>query len=72
MMPRGHSKSTILDVFNAWVIYCWPETQILHQGTTDDDAYKCSNGTKLVLEKHPLCADNPEVKRKKVKRNAGG
>ncbi len=65
MMPRGHSKSTILDVFNAWVIYCWPETQILHQGTTDDDAYKCSNGTKLVLEKHPLCVDNPEVKKKK-------
>lgn len=65
MMPRGHSKSTILDVFNAWVIYCCPETQILHQGTTDDDAYKCSNGTKLVLEKHPLCVDNSDVKRKK-------
>lgn len=65
MLPRGHSKSTILDVFNAWVIYCWPSTQILHQGTTDDDAYKCSSGTKDVLEKHPLCIDNPSVARKK-------
>lgn len=65
MLPRGHSKSTILDVFNAWVIYCWPQTQILHQGTTDEDAYKCSNGTKEVLEKHPLCIGNSSVKRKK-------
>lgn len=65
MLPRGHSKSTILDIFNAWVIYCWPFTQILHQGTTDEDAYKCSNGTKDVLEKHPLCLCNLEVKRKK-------
>lgn len=65
MLPRGHSKSSILDVFNAWVIYCWPETLILHQGTTDDDAFKCSNGTKNVLENHPLCVDNPNVKRKK-------
>lgn len=65
MLPRGHSKSTILDVFNAWVIFCWPSTQILHQGTTDEDAYKCSNGTKDVLEKHPLCVSNLDVKRKK-------
>ncbi|MFS1586867.1 phage terminase large subunit [Acinetobacter radioresistens] len=65
MLPRGHSKSSILDVFNAWVIYCWPETLILHQGTTDDDAYKCSNGTKNVLENHPLCIENPDMKRKK-------
>ncbi|MGS0705060.1 phage terminase large subunit [Acinetobacter sp. ANC 3781] len=65
MLPRGHSKSSILDVFNAWVIYCWPDILILHQGTTDDDAYKCSNGTKNVLENHPLCVDNEDVKRKK-------
>lgn len=61
MMPRGHSKSTILDVFNAWVIYCWPSTQILHQGTTDADAYKSSKGTRDVLLRHPLCANNHAV-----------
>lgn len=61
MMPRGHSKSSILDVFNAWVIYCWPQTQILHQGTTDSDAYKCSKGTRDVLERHPLCTNNAAV-----------
>lgn len=61
MMPRGHSKSSILDVFNAWVIYCWPKTQILHQGTTDSDAYKCSKGTRDVLERHPLCINNHAV-----------
>ncbi|HCT4389956.1 phage terminase large subunit [Acinetobacter baumannii] len=65
MMPRGHSKSTILDVFNAWVIYCWPETQILHQGTTDSDAYKCSSGTRDVLSRHPLTIDCDPVKIKK-------
>jgi hypothetical protein len=54
-------KSSILDVFNAWVIYCWPSTQILHQGTTDADAYKCSKGTRDVLERHPLCTGNPNV-----------
>ena len=61
MLPRGHSKSSILDVLNAWVIYCWPHTQILHQGTTDADAYKCSKGTRDVLEKHPLCFGNHTV-----------
>lgn len=61
MLPRGHSKSSILDVFNAWVIYCWPDTQILHQGTTDSDAYKCSKGTRDVLERHMLCIGNHNV-----------
>ncbi|WEI24227.1 phage terminase large subunit [Acinetobacter bereziniae] len=65
MLPRGHSKSTILDVFNAWVIYCWPETQILHQGTTDSDAYKCSSGTRDVLARHPLTIDCQDVHIKK-------
>lgn len=65
MLPRGHSKSTILDVFNAWVIYCYPETQILHQGTTDSDAYKCSSGTRDVLARHPLTINNDDVKIKK-------
>ena len=55
MMPRGHGKSTILDVYNAWKLYCNPEHLILHQGATDPDAYKVSRGTEQVLERHPLC-----------------
>lgn len=55
MMPRGHGKSTILDIYNAWKLYCNPEHLILHQGATDDDAAKCSRGTQQVVEKHPLC-----------------
>ncbi|OEY96046.1 transcriptional regulator [Acinetobacter proteolyticus] len=61
MLPRGHSKSSILLVFNAWVVYCWPKTQILHQGTTDPDAHKCSRGTRDVLARHPLCINNLSV-----------
>jgi hypothetical protein len=55
MMPRGHGKSTILDVYNAWKLYCSPDHLILHQGATDPDAYKVSRGTEQVLERHPLC-----------------
>ena len=54
MFPRGHSKSTNLDIFNAWLIYEDPEHWILHQGTADRDAYKCSRGTLAVLKTHPL------------------
>ncbi|MHA3051827.1 phage terminase large subunit [Acinetobacter sp. ANC 4640] len=55
MMPRGHGKSTILDIYNAWKLYSNPEYLILHQGATDPDAYKVSRGTEQVLERHPLC-----------------
>jgi hypothetical protein len=55
MMPRGHGKSTILDIYNAWRLYCNPDHLILHQGATDPDAYKVSRGTEQVLERHPLC-----------------
>ncbi len=55
MMPRGHGKSTILDIYNAWRLYCNPDHMILHQGATDPDAYKVSRGTEQVLERHPLC-----------------
>ena len=55
MMPRGHGKSTILDIYNAWKLYCNPDHLILHQGATDHDAYKVSRGTEQVLERHPLC-----------------
>lgn len=54
MLPRGHSKSTILDVYNAYRLYKDPQDLILHQAATDSDAYKCSNGTIQVLESHPL------------------
>lgn len=55
MMPRGHGKSTILDIYNAWKLYSNPDHLILHQGATDPDAYKVSRGTEQVLERHPLC-----------------
>ena len=55
MMPRGHGKSTILDIYNAWRLYSNPDHLILHQGATDPDAYKVSRGTEQVLERHPLC-----------------
>lgn len=55
MMPRGHGKSTILDIYNAWRLYNNPNHLILHQGATDPDAYKVSRGTEQVLERHPLC-----------------
>ena len=55
MMPRGHGKSTILDVYNAWKLYINPDHLILHQGATDPDAYKVSRGTEQVMDRHPLC-----------------
>ena len=55
MMPRGHGKSTILDIYNAWKLYCNNEHLILHQAATDKDAAKASRGTEQVVEKHPLC-----------------
>lgn len=55
MLPRGHGKSTILDIYNAWKFYINQDHLILHQGATDSDAYKVSRGTEQVLERHPLC-----------------
>lgn len=54
MIPRGHAKSTILAVYNAWRFYCNPQYRILHQGDQDTTARKCSRDTRSVLEKHPL------------------
>ena len=54
MLPRGHAKSTILEVFNGWVYYCWPLTRILHQSESDGTALKTSRGTQNVLRHHPL------------------
>ena len=55
MMPRGHGKSTMLDIYNAWMLFIDRNRLILHQGATDSDAAKCSRGTQQVIEKHPLC-----------------
>ena len=55
MMPRGHGKSTILDIYNSWRLFQDSQHMILHQGATDTDAAKCSRGTQQVIEKHPLC-----------------
>ena len=62
MMPRGHAKSSILDVYNAWKFYTDPTEQILHQGSTDPDAYKVSRGTERVLETHPLTQEVKKVR----------
>lgn len=55
MLPRGHNKSGIVVVFNAWRYYRDKDDLILHQGANDPDAEKCSNGVQYVLENHPLC-----------------
>ena len=54
MMPRGHAKSTIIGVYNAWRYYCDQSYRILHQGDQDDTAYKMSRDTIAVIERHPL------------------
>lgn len=59
---RGFSKSTMLDIYNAWLLFCNPQHQILHQGSTDPDAYKVSRGTERVLELHPLCVDSKKAR----------
>lgn len=56
MIPRGHAKSTILGVFNAWLYDHEHSLRILHQGESDQTAYKCARDTKAVLRKHALTA----------------
>jgi len=56
MLPRGHAKSTLLEVFNAWLYYTAPRhfLRILHQSESDGTALKTSRGTQNVLRHHPL------------------
>lgn len=54
MMPRGHAKSTILGIYNAWRYYQNDQYRILHQGDQDKTARKCSRDTRAVLRRHPL------------------
>lgn len=57
MLPRGHAKSTILEVYNAWRFYLDRTYRILHQGESDGTALKTSRGTQNVLRNHPLTRD---------------
>ena len=57
MLPRGHAKSTIIGVYNAWRYYCNDQYRILHQGDQDSTARKCSRDTRAVLRRHPLTKD---------------
>lgn len=54
MLPRGHAKSTILAVFNAWLYYCDNYLRILHQSESDGTALKTSRDTQNVLRHHPF------------------
>lgn len=53
---RGFSKSTILEVYNAWRYYIDRTYRVLHQSADDPTAYKTSRGTQNVLRRHPLTA----------------
>jgi len=56
MMPRGHAKSSIIAVYNAWKYYYTDgKYRILHQGDQDSTAYKMSRDTLAIISKHPLC-----------------
>lgn len=54
MLPRGHAKSTILEIYNAWRYYLSSSYRILHQSESDGTALKTSRGTQNVLRHHPL------------------
>jgi hypothetical protein len=56
MMPRGHAKSTIIGIYNAWRYFLDDQYRILHQGDQDKTARKCSRDTRAVLRRHPLTA----------------
>ncbi|EML1910071.1 phage terminase large subunit [Acinetobacter baumannii] len=66
MLPRGHNKSGIVTVFNAWRFYRDVDDLVLHQGATNIDALKCSRAVVRILANHPLCKLN------NVKKSHGG
>lgn len=53
---RGFGKSTILAVYNAWLLYKDNKFRILHQSESDPTAYKTSRDTQNVLARHELTA----------------
>lgn len=58
MLHRGAGKSTMLNIWNGYMLYKNNDELIFHQGATDADANKCSRGTQQVLEQHPFCKNN--------------
>lgn len=66
MLPRGHAKSTVLGVFNAWLYGEDPSLRILHQGESDSTAYKTARDTKAILRKHQLTTAISEALRGEV------
>lgn len=62
MLPRGHNKSGIVTVYNAWRFYCDVDDLVLHQGATNIDALKCSRAVVRILANHPLCKLNDVFK----------
>lgn len=55
MLPRGHNKSGIVTVYNAWRFYCDIDDLVLHQGANNIDSLKCSRAVIRILSNHPLC-----------------
>lgn len=51
---RGFGKSTIIDIYFAWQIYCDPCWRILLQSEADPTALKNSRDTQNILRNHPL------------------
>lgn len=51
---RGFGKSTIIDIYFAWQIYCNPCWRILLQSEADPTALKNSRDTQNILRNHPL------------------
>ena len=52
---RGAGKSTIVGVFQAWVLYTDGTFRLLDQAADDRVASKLSKDTRNVLRRHPLC-----------------
>lgn len=52
---RGAGKSTIVAVFQAWVLYIDASARILDQACDNPTARKLSRDTRGVLRRHPLC-----------------
>lgn len=66
MLPRGHNKSGIVAVYNAWRFYCNVNDLVLHQGANNIDALKCSRAVARILANHPLCISED------IKKDRGG
>lgn len=62
MMPRGHGKSTLLELYNAYRLYKDPEELILAQSATDTDSKKTSRATSQILEQNPLSWNCKQVR----------